>query len=71
VFKNQITKLKKFNAETSHMYEALFGENSNDACLAESSPEAKQFPFESTANTSFTPFARSLPAPETLTRFSS
>jgi hypothetical protein len=44
VLKKQIAQLKKFNAATSHMYEALFGENSNDACVTESSPDAKQFP---------------------------
>lgn len=54
VLKKQIAKLKKFHAANSHMYEALFGENSNDACLAESGPEAEHLTNEFTPNDTFT-----------------
>jgi hypothetical protein len=70
VSRKQSTKHKKFIAATSHMYEVLFGEASNDTCPAESGPEAKHLSSELPANNVITPVAH-LPTPEPLSSFGS
>ncbi|MEZ7524406.1 hypothetical protein [Burkholderia vietnamiensis] len=48
--RKQTMKHKRFIAATSHMYEVLFGEDPNDTCLDESTPEAKHLPNNTVLN---------------------